>query len=207
MTARQNRVAALALFAAVAFCSCQRKKPPLPVMVPPAVTVRVPEKASPPPPPPPDLPPSTNSTTVAPPPAVTETKMPGPPKKRRRSTAKNQKAEPAQSLEAQAPVAAGSTPATQESTAAPVPRLGQMLSDSQRRDYEVRIHDALERARANLGKARSNPRLGEAQQRMAAQVETFVNQAEERRKTDLVSSRSLAERADLLSRDLLESLH
>jgi hypothetical protein len=142
---------------------------------------------------------------VAPPPAVTETKMPGPPKKRRRSTAKNQKAEPTQSVEAQAPV--GSTPATQESTAAPVPQLGQMLSDAQRRDYEVRIHDALERARANLGKARSNPRLGEAQQRMAAQVETFVNQAEERRKTDLVSSRSLAERADLLSRDLLESLH
>jgi hypothetical protein len=81
-----------------------------------------------------------------------------------------------------------------------------MLTDQQRREYEVRIHDALERARANLRKARSNPRLTEAQQRMAAQVETFVAQAEESRKTDLVSSRSLAERADLLARDLAESL-
>jgi hypothetical protein len=81
-----------------------------------------------------------------------------------------------------------------------------MLSDEQRRDYEARIHAALQRARANLRKARGNPRLNEAQQRMAAQVETFVEQAEQRRKTDLVSSRSLAERADLLARDLVESL-
>jgi hypothetical protein len=41
----------------------------------------------------------------------------------------------------------------------------------------------------------------EAQQGMAAQVETFVEQAEARRKTDLVSSRSLAEHTDLLARD------
>jgi len=34
----------------------------------------------------------------------------------------------------------------------------------------------------------------------------FVEQAEQRRKTDLVSSRSLAERADLLARELVESL-
>ena len=46
----------------------------------------------------------------------------------------------------------------------------------------------------------------DAQQRMAAQVENFVAQAEERRKTDLVSARSLAERADLLARDLADSL-
>jgi hypothetical protein len=81
-----------------------------------------------------------------------------------------------------------------------------MLTDQQRRDYEARIHDALERAQSNLSKARANARLNEAQQRMAAQVETFIAQAEERRKTDLVSARSLAERADLLARDLAESL-
>ena len=79
-----------------------------------------------------------------------------------------------------------------------------MLTDQQRRDYEARIQAALDRARANLQKARSNPNLTDAQKNMAAQVASFVDQAEERRKTDLVSARSLAERADLLARDLAE---
>ena len=81
-----------------------------------------------------------------------------------------------------------------------------MLTEAQRRDYETHIHDALERAQANLRKARANSRLTDSQQRMAAQVENFVAQAEERRKTDLVTARSLAERADLLARDLADSL-
>jgi hypothetical protein len=174
-------------------------------MVPPAVTVQVPEKAPPPPPPPPVIPPGQSGTTVAPPPAVTETKMPGPPKKKRKTPKKpprpDTEATPGAGTQAGAPA----TPPAQEPAASTVPQLGQMLSDDQRRDYEAHIHDSLDRARANLQKAR-NSKLTEAQQRMASQVETFIAQAEERRKTDLVSSRSLAERAELLSRDLAESL-
>lgn len=125
--------------------------------------------------------------------------MPGPPRRKRQAAKTPRKPDTSVTQSAEAPAA-------QEAAPAPVPQLGQMLSDAQRREYEARIHDALERARANLRKARNNPRLTEAQQRMAAQVDTFVDQAEERRKTDLVSSRSLAERADLLARDLVESL-
>ena len=211
MMARKTRVAAFALCAAAFCCSCHRKKPPTPVMVPPTVTVRVPEQLPPPPPTPPDLPPSKTGTTVAPPPVVTETKMPGPPKRKQRTAKKTRKTD---TSVAQAPdtqtAAATTTPVSTASapdtTSTQVPQLGQMLTDRQRHDYEVRIHDALERARANLGKARSRARLTDPQQHMAAQVETFIAQAEERRKTDLVSSRSLAERADLLARDLAESL-
>jgi hypothetical protein len=131
--------------------------------------------------------------------------MPGPPKKKSKTAKKKSKTD---STTAESPdtQTATPTPPSQEPAQAAVPQLGQMLTDEQRRDYETHIHDALERAQANLRKARSKPRLTEAQQRMAAQVETFVAQAEERRKTDLVTSRSLAERADLLARDLAESL-
>jgi hypothetical protein len=134
--------------------------------------------------------------------------MPGPPKSKRKTAKKTRKPDTSVTPSAGAQAAVPAAPASPPQGAAPppVPQLGQMLSEEQRRDYEARIHDALERARANLRKARGNPRMTEAQQRMAAQVETFVDQAEERRKTDLVSSRSLAERADLLARDLAESL-
>jgi hypothetical protein len=142
---------------------------------------------------------------------VSQTTVPGPPKKKRKLTKKTPKTDTptTQSIEAQQPASAvAQTPpaSPQEAQPAPVPSLGQMLTDDQRRDYETHIHDALERARANLRKARGNTKLTEAQQRMASQVETFVAQAEDRSKTDLVSARSLAERADLLAKDLAESL-
>jgi outer membrane biosynthesis protein TonB len=202
MRALHYRIAVLALFAAAFSSGCHRKKPPQPVMVPPAVEVPVPEKQPAQPPPPPPLPPSQTGTAIAPPPAATEQNVPGPPRKHRRQTKKTQTA---QSSEAQPPAATAPAPATTATTTpAPVPQLGQMLTDQQRRDYEARIQAALDRARANLQKARSNPNLTDAQKNMAAQVASFVDQAEERRKTDLVSARSLAERADLLARDLAE---
>ena len=131
--------------------------------------------------------------------------MPGPPK-RKKKTAKKTRKDTSTTQAAEAQPASTTSQGTSVPDGAS-PRLGQMLSDDQRRDYETHIHDALERARANLSKARSNTKLTDAQQRMAAQVETFIYQAEDRRKTDLVSARSLAERADLLARDLAESLH
>ena len=208
MTAHTNRALLIALCVAIACCSCQRKKPPVPVMVPPAVTVEVPAKPPPAPPPPPDLPPSQTGTAATPPPPVPAAKMPGPPRRKQRTAKKTHKPDnaEAQSADTQAAAPGTQTPSSQDAAQAPAPQLGQMLTDDQRRDYETHIHDALERAQANLRKARSNPRLTAAQQRIATQVETFVAQAEERRKTDLVSSRSLAERADLLARDLADSL-
>jgi len=174
-------------------------------MVPPAVEVPVPEKQPAQPPPPPPLPPAQTGTAIAPPPAGNEPKVPGPPKKHRRQTKKTEAAQSAQTSEAQPAAATPPAPATTATTApSPVPQLGQMLTDQQRRDYETHIQSALDRARANLQKAHSNPNLTDAQKNMAAQVASFVDQAEERRKTDPVSARSLAERADLLARDLAE---
>ena len=202
MRALRYRTAIIALSAAAFLSGCHRRKPPQPVMVPPAVEVPVPEKQPAQPPPPPPLPPAQTGTAIAPPPATTQPQVPGPPNKRHRRTKKTQAA---QSDEASA-AATTAAPAGAGTTAAPgaVPQLGQMLTDQQRRDYEASIQAALDRARANLQKARGNPNVTEAQKNMAAQVASFVDQAEERRKTDLVSARSLAERADLLARDLAE---
>ncbi|HTP87884.1 MAG TPA: hypothetical protein VMJ34_13105 [Bryobacteraceae bacterium] len=203
MTARTTRAATVALCVIAACVSCQRKKPPVPVMVPPPVTVQLPPQQTPPPPPP-ELPPPKADTTTPPPQVASGAEVPGPPKKklwRPRKTHKKED-EAAQTAEAQPP-----DTDNPDTAAAPMPQLGQMLTDRQRREYESHINDSLGRARANLARARKQPDLTDAQQRIAAQVETFIQQAMERRKTDLVSSRSLAERADLLSRDLMESLH
>jgi len=172
-------------------------------MVPPAVEVPVPAKQPAQPPPPPPLPPSQPSATITPPPATSQEKVPPPPKKHPRKPRRT-----SQEAQTEEPQAAATTQpaATAPETPAPsvMPQLGQMLTDEQRRDYESHIQAALDRARANLQKARSNPNPTEAQKQATAEVATFVDQAEERRKTDLVSARSLAERADLLSRDLAE---
>lgn len=203
MPARTTRAVIIALCIVAFWTSCNRKKPPVPVMLPPPVPVELPQQQKPPPPPPELPPPKTDTTT---PPAVvteSETKMPGPPKKRHRRVRKAHKKEDeaTQTAEDQTPEAAAS-----DATAAPAMQLGQMLSDQQRQEYESHINDSLGRARANVARAQKRTNLTAAQQRMVSQVTTFIEQAEERRKTDLVSSRSLAERADLLSRDLVESL-
>jgi len=199
----------------LAVCSSCREKQSVPAMTPPAPQVAVPEK-TPQPPPPPDIPPSQSGAAVKPPPNVAQTAAPPPPPKKKKKNARKHRKE-AEEQTAQtgsapaetqgAAVATGQPPETAQPKQQPAPApLGQLLSDDTRRQYEQRIHEALENARATLRNARARSNLTNAQQNMAAQVETFIGQAEDARKTDIAAARSLAERAELLAHDLADSL-
>jgi hypothetical protein len=184
-------------------------------MVPPPVIVQVPAKAPAQPGPPPPLPPGQSGPAITPPPqaAVTAQQVPPPPKKkkgRHRRAEETQAASgaqvadpgaPAQQPPAPAPTQAATSPAPRET----VPQLGQVLGDSQRRDYEAQIREALDSAGRNLGSV-GNHALSAQQQTLKSQVLSFIDQAREASKTDPVAARSLADRANLLSKDLLDSV-
>jgi len=176
-------------------------------MVAPPVIVAVPEKTPTSPSPPPPLPPGQNGPAITPPPQQTAAKIPPPPPKQKR---KPKKKNETQTASTQAPEAApaqqpATAPATQAQTAASVPQLSQVLSDDQRRDFEAHIRDSLDSANRNLSFI-GNRQLSAQQQTLRSQAQSFITQAQELRKTDLVTARSLAERADLLSKDLRDSL-
>ena len=66
-----------------------------------------------------------------------------------------------------------------------------------------KISQYLEKARSTVLRAeRANPTSGERE--LIAQVRTFVQQAEEARRVDLVRAENLAERAEVLSRALVK---
>ncbi|MBL8211500.1 MAG: hypothetical protein JNK87_12340 [Bryobacterales bacterium] len=85
------------------------------------------------------------------------------------------------------------------------PQLEVILTPEQNRDYSKRIDSALDRARnaVQLIQAKS---LNSAQKDTVSRIQSFIAQAEQARVQDLVSSLSLAERADILSKDLLERI-
>ncbi len=90
-------------------------------------------------------------------------------------------------------------PATQTA-----PQLGQILSAQERQQYEIAIRAALDRARGGLATVQSK-RLTSTQSETATRIRNFIAQAEQARKTDLPLAKSLADRADLLARDLVTS--
>ncbi len=77
-----------------------------------------------------------------------------------------------------------------------------MLSEAEQRELNAAIKDLIERAERNLALARSR-NLSAQQKEMIRQAEVFVSQAQSTRETDLNAARSLAERAELLSREAL----
>ena len=80
-----------------------------------------------------------------------------------------------------------------------------MLTPEQQRQYNADIDQAVGRAQTNLG-AISNRQLSREQQATAAQVQNLIQQAQTTRKSDLAAAKSLAERADVLARDLAKSV-
>ncbi len=86
-----------------------------------------------------------------------------------------------------------------------VPRLRQLLDAATLRAYHQEIDLYLGRVR-DLLQALSHRRLNAEQQRVVAQVRALANQAARMRDNDPIASRNLAQRADLLARDLWASL-
>jgi hypothetical protein len=84
---------------------------------------------------------------------------------------------------------------------APSPRLGQIFTADQSRDYNRALDESLTRVRMVLAAAASR-KLTADQDSLVVRIRTFVMQAEQAREQDLVTAVSLARRADLLAQDL-----
>ena len=107
------------------------------------------------------------------------------------------------------------TPATQSSTptvqSAPVTsrepefRLGQTLTPEEQRAYNAQIDLHIRRATQALGSVGKRP-LTVQQNTSVAQIRGFIAQAQQMRNSDVVRAKSLAERADILTQDLLSTL-
>lgn len=87
----------------------------------------------------------------------------------------------------------------------PVPDLEQILTAQQQQEYNQAIDRSIDRARRNLA-ALGGRRLNPEQTLAVERIKTFIQQALEARKTDLLRAKSLAERADVLAEDLLRSI-
>ena len=107
------------------------------------------------------------------------------------------------------PTPAGPTtvePETPQTTPTPTtPQLSEILTEDRKRQYEAELASSVLRATAVVRKASSrtlNTRQSETLQR----IKTFLEQAEESKGKDLAMARLLAQRADLLGQDLMNSL-
>lgn len=192
---------------ALALPAC-RKKVPVPAAAPPPIVIpnrtEKPKEPSLPPAPKiqtpiPDHPP-VNVEVVAPPP-----KPPAPvPKRRARARKKAAEVKVAEAPKVEAPKVEAPPAEEPKSAVSPV-QLGVILSPEQTRELAKRLDGALERTRSAVvlieGKL-----LTKEQTETLDRIRSFVAQAEQTREQDLSGSVSLAERADLLSRDLLDRL-
>jgi type IV secretory pathway VirB10-like protein len=84
----------------------------------------------------------------------------------------------------------------------PVPKLGEILSDDQKLQHQKICDESLKRAREALAQLRGRS-LSTDQKESVTRIKAFINQAEQSRERDPQTARQLAERADVLSRDLV----
>jgi hypothetical protein len=188
MSARM-RAAIVVLMLAPGLTSCRlfRKQKPLPMPAPPVQTQPAP--AQKPPAPEPEIPPPELKPAQPPPPAVIsqpQPELPPPPSQTRPSP-----------VGPRLPAPAAQPPAAPP----PTPQLRPMLSRAQTRELERTISEQIGRARGVL-KSLQGKRLAREQTEIVDQIQTFIGQAEEARKTDLLRANNLAERAELLANDL-----
>lgn len=85
----------------------------------------------------------------------------------------------------------------------PAPRLGQIYTPEQVREYTRTLDESLDRVKKALVTL-GNRSLNAEQKDTLDRILTFQKQAEQAREQDLVAAVNLAKRADLLARDLLD---
>lgn len=197
MRSRKISGAAVVLAAMLAEQGCWfRKTPPkASIVIPPAPQAQPPQPL----PTPPQLPPTdpkpaekVAQVPALPPPVA----APKPAKKP--ATRRTNPPVVAEQPPVEAPPVAVPTPAPQPALG---PSLQPILGQREVEQRNRRIQDYLEKARLKVLRAeRSNPDA--ARKQLIGQVRTFLQQAEEARKVDLVRAENLAERAEVLSRGL-----
>jgi len=121
--------------------------------------------------------------------------------------------EPPKPLEQPKPPRAAPRPAAQapppqpqpETPAAEIPQLVPLLTPAEQERYTREISDYIKRAEENLariGKRKLDPR----QRDNVLRARTFIRQALDLRQTDLLTARSLAQRADVLAQDVASTV-
>jgi hypothetical protein len=105
------------------------------------------------------------------------------------------------------PVSSSPAPTVTSKSASPdsahgeAPRLGQMLSSSEQQEYNAAIDQSLIEIRNTLGPL-GNRNLTPAQQSSVREIQELIRQVNATRKVDLASAKALADKAQVLSRDL-----
>jgi hypothetical protein len=79
------------------------------------------------------------------------------------------------------------------------------LTPEQQHEYNAAIDLSLAHAQASLGFIATR-QLTTEQKATVAEIQNFIQQAQEKRKNELAAAKSLAERAEVLSHDLVASL-
>ena len=90
-------------------------------------------------------------------------------------------------------------------TAPTPPRLAQLYTPEEQRDNKRTLDETMERVNQQLTKIEGK-NLTPEQKEEVERIRTFRKQAEQAREQDLLTAVSLARRADLLAKDLLEHL-
>jgi outer membrane biosynthesis protein TonB len=207
MTARQDArsiIVAVTMMMALGGCHFPGKPKTEPIPVPDPPRPIAPAKAS-------STPTKPSSELPPPPPIQTKTpdlkpevtqviaEQPVPPKPKPKKKVVTKKTRP--------PVLA-SPPPTETLPAtdpASVPKLGELISEDQRAGYLRACDAGLARARQALNQLKGVS-LTHEQTEAVERIRTFIDQAEQARQSDPRTARQLADRADLLSRDLVRSV-
>jgi hypothetical protein len=186
----------LLLLVAGSFSSACKKKSPHALQLPSPGPAAKSAPVDPLPAPSIDLPESQPNIALEPP----SVNFPPPP--RRRGVRKPRKA-PAASATA-APVRPEPDEEPVES-GPPLPQLGEVLSEQQQRDYSRDIEQSVSRTKQMLDQVRDR-NLSGRQLEIYGQIRGFLKQVDGAKKTDLVFSRTVALRAEILARDLVDSV-
>ncbi len=176
-----------------------KTKPPAPPATPPPQTKST--ATLKPAPPPPNL--ETTVPNTAPPPvAVKLPDTPKPPQaKQPARRAKRWKPAAIKTQPTPAPV----TDSGPEAPPMPAPKLGDLLTDTQRADLVKKCDQAIQQARAALDQLAAK-QLSPESAESAGRARVFIQQAEQARGRDPQTAVQLAQRAEVLARDLLKSV-
>jgi outer membrane biosynthesis protein TonB len=181
---------------APAMTSCwpfRKKKPVVPAPPPPPQQQTAPKAVQFPPPP--AIEPAPTEPAI---PEEPTEQIPPPPKKKRPSPAgpKVQPTPAPQETETE------SEPEPQPAAPAPAPSLQPLLTAQQKQELEAAVRTRITSARMSLASIQRRS-LSPEQKAAVNQIRVFLDQAEDARKTDLIRANNLAERADVLARDLV----
>jgi hypothetical protein len=88
----------------------------------------------------------------------------------------------------------------------PAPKLGDILTPDEQRQYLAAIDQSLSRAQNSLNSIRER-QLNKDQQAEVEQIRNFMQQAQGSRSLDPAGAKSLAGRAEVLARDLAANFH